>query len=105
VWAGEFIGRSNKAGWLSAHEMTAYAVGVLALATAVLAATKLRRNTAVVVGSVVQFVIVLALIGIGEVIASSYSAVLVGVHVPLAVLVFGLGIYLSAAGPRARRGR
>lgn len=105
VWAGEFIGRRNAHGFVSAHEMTAYAVGVLALATAIMAISKLRRNPTVVTGSIVQFVLVLALIAIGEVIKSSYSSTLVAVHVPLAVFVFGLGIYLSAAGARARRGR
>jgi heme A synthase len=106
VWAGQFINKRHGAGnWISAHEMTAYAVGILALLTAIMAISKLRRNPTVVVGSIVQFVIVLALIAIGEIIKSSYSAVLVGVHVPLAVFAFGLGIYLSAAGARVRRRR
>ncbi len=105
VWAGQFIGNRNAHGFVSAHEMTAFAVGVLALATAVMAISKLRRNPTILMGSIVQFLLVLALIAIGEMLKSSYSATLVGVHVPLAVFVFGLGIYLSAAGARLRRGR
>jgi heme A synthase len=103
VWAGQFIGSRNAHVFVSAHQMTAYAVGILALATAVMAISTLRRNPTILIGSIVQFLLVLALIAIGEMLKSSYSATLVGVHVPLAVFVFGLSIYLSAAATRARR--
>ena len=41
--------------------------------------------------------------GIGEAITKAGRQELIVSHVPLAMLIFGLGIYLSIAGARLRR--
>jgi hypothetical protein len=44
VWAGEFIHRAGRDAWITAHEIGAFVVVVLALASAVLASVSLRRT-------------------------------------------------------------
>ncbi|HET9253666.1 MAG TPA: hypothetical protein VFO16_00510 [Pseudonocardiaceae bacterium] len=104
VWAGEFIYLPDKGIWLTLHEIGGFAVVVLALVTAVLAGTGLRRaSPALAIGALLQFVLIVVQTGLGEAITKASSDGLIVIHVTLAMLIFGVGIYLSIAGAQLRR--
>lgn len=104
VWAGAFIDRPvGRDIWITVHEIGGFVVVVLALVT-VLATIALRRaGSALTIGALSQLVLIAVQTGLGEAITKAGSDALITVHVPLAVLIFGLGIYLSSAGARLRR--
>jgi nitronate monooxygenase len=104
VWAGEFIDRTDRAAWVTVHEIGAFVVVVLALVTAVVAAATLRRaNSALALGALAQLVLIVVQTGLGEAITEGGVDGLIVAHVPIAMLIFGLGIYLSIAGAQLRR--
>jgi len=104
VFAGEFIDHGAHGGWLNAHDVNGYVVVVLALATAVYAVMALRATARpLAVGSVVLAVLVIAQDGIGHAITDNGSDGLIAVHVPLALIVFGLTIWLSLSARVMRR--
>jgi hypothetical protein len=104
VFAGEFVGRTGRGGWLSAHDVNADVVTVLALATAIYAVARLRAAARpLVVGSVVLAALVIAQVAIGHAITDSNDDGLTVVHVPLALLVFGLTIWLSTSARNVRK--
>ena len=104
VWAGEFIDRTDRAAWVTVHEIGAFAVVVLALVTAVVAAATLRRaSSALALGALAQLVLIVVQTGLGEAITEGGAEGLIVAHVPIAMLIFGLGIYLSVAGAQLRR--
>src|SRR5262249_50233465 len=104
VWAGEFIDRQDKGIWLTAHEIGGSVVVVLALITAAVATIGLRRaSSALTVGALGQLVLIVAQTGLGEAITRAGSDGLIVIHVTLAMLIFGLGVYLSITGAQLRR--
>lgn len=106
VWAGEFIDRTDRAAWVTVHEIGAFIVVVLALVTAVVAAAALRRASSVLaLGALAQLVLIVVQTGLGEAITEGGADGLIVSHVPIAMLIFGLGIYLSIAGAQLRRAR
>ncbi|MGH3856459.1 MAG: hypothetical protein ACRDR6_23820 [Pseudonocardiaceae bacterium] len=103
VWAGEFIDRTGRDAWISVHEMSGFVVVLLALATA-LAALRLRRaHSALTPGALGLLVLIIVQTGLGEAISKAGADGLIAAHVPIAVLIFGLGVYLSGVGARLRR--
>jgi heme A synthase len=102
-WAGGFIGHLAGTFWLQLHRITAYVVVILALAAAILAVVTQRRRRAIAACSVGLFVLVAVEAEFGHVIGEGGWHSLVAVHVPAAMLIMGLGVYLSIAGARARR--
>ena len=104
VWAGEFIDQTGRDTWITVHEIGGFVVVVLALATAALAGVTLRRGSPVLVfGALSQFALIVVQTGLGEMITKAGSDELIVIHVTLAMLIFGLGIYLSIAGAQLRR--
>jgi hypothetical protein len=104
VWAGLFIDRAEREPWVTVHEIGGFAVVVLSLVTALLALALLRRaDPALTFGAVGLFLLLVIQTGIGEGISKAGSQELLVSHVPLAMLIFGLGVYLSIAGARLRR--
>lgn len=104
VWAGQFIDRAGRAPWITVHEITGFVVVVLSLLTALVAIALLRRaNPALTWGAVGQFLLIVVQTGLGEAISKAGADNLIVSHVPIAMLIFGLGIYLSIAGARLRR--
>lgn len=104
VWAGAFIGRSGQQLWITVHEIGGFVVVVLALAAAVLATVAVRRaHSALTVGALGMLVLIIAQTGLGEAITKGGANELIVLHVPIAMLIFGLGIYLSIAGAQLRR--
>ena len=70
-----------------------------------LAAVTLRRTHAVLtVGAVVLFGLAIAQTGIGHLITDYGDNGLIAVHVPLAIVVTGVGVWLSLRATNVRRG-
>ncbi|MGB6161866.1 MAG: hypothetical protein WCF33_25505 [Pseudonocardiaceae bacterium] len=103
VWAGEFIDRAGQGTWISVHEISAFVLVVLALASALAAITLRRVHPALTLGSCGLLVLIIIQTGLGEAITKAGANELVAAHVPIAVLAFGLGVYLSSMGARLRR--
>jgi hypothetical protein len=104
LFAGEFIGHGAHGGWLSAHDVNGYVVVVLAVAAAVYAVVALRSAARpLAIGAVVLAVLVIAQDGLGHAITDSNDDGLTVIHVPLALLAFGLTIWLSVSARVMRR--
>ncbi|MDQ2880468.1 MAG: hypothetical protein M3Y48_04180 [Actinomycetota bacterium] len=103
LWAGEFVGRHGQHGWVAVHEIGAFVVVVLALATAVAAVALRRASSALAYGGLGLFVLIVVQTGLGEAITKGDANELIAAHIPIAVLIFGLGVYLSGVGARLRR--
>jgi heme A synthase len=94
VWAGMMIreGKAYDATWVGIHDWGARVAFLLALAATVVALVKLRSRRDLVVGSVALTVLVFAESYIGGLVGSHSGAV--AVHIPLALGIFGLAIWL-----------
>jgi len=104
VFAGEFVDRTKTGGWLSAHAANAIVVIALAVITAIYAVVALRNTArALVIGSIVLAVLVIVQTVIGHAITDDNDNGLLVIHVPLAMLAFGLTIWLSVKARSLRR--
>ena len=104
VFAGEFVDRSHTGGWLSAHNANAVVVIALAVITAIYAVVALRNTArALVIGSIVLAVLVIVQTVIGHAITDDNDNGLLVIHVPLAMLAFGLTIWLSVKARSLRK--
>jgi hypothetical protein len=104
VFAGEFIQRGTQSSWLSAHDVNAYVVIGLAVLSAAFALVRLRTAArSLPIGAVVLVVLVIAQDAIGHAITQSNDDGLIPVHVPLALLIFGLAIWLSVRARTLRK--
>jgi hypothetical protein len=104
ITAGQFVNQDGKDGWVTVHGVVADASWVLALATAVVAFLTIRRvQLRLVVASAALFVITLAQTGIGHLITDDGKDGLIGVHVPLAFVIFGLTAWLFVRALRLHR--
>ena len=99
LWAGLFLRQGNDYGrWLAVHQHSAEATIVLALLSTVAAVVWMRHRTPVVVATAALLVLLVVEYFLGR--AGSESAGIV-VHVPLAMLLMALAVYLPVM---ARRG-
>lgn len=104
VFAGEFIEPRSSGGWLNAHEANATVATALALISAIYATVLLRRVArSLVIGSFVLFLVLAVMAELGYAIHDSGDDNLTPVHVPLALLAFGLTIWLSVRARSLRR--
>lgn len=104
VFAGKLINSSSTGGWLSAHDANADVLVALAVLTAIYASVVLRATARpLVIGSIVLAALVIAQTAIGHAITSGSDNGLLVIHVPLAMLVFGLTIWLSVSARTLRR--
>lgn len=105
ISAGIFMSfRGSDAGepWVTTHDIVANVAVVLALATAIVAIVTVRRAAPALTGAAVLLVVLLVLQTlIGHWIDSAHW--LVAIHVPLALLVFAVTIWLSVRGAAVRR--
>jgi hypothetical protein len=101
--AGGFLGRLGGVEWLRLHQITAAVVVILALAATLVAVITQRRHRALAGWSAGLFGLLVIQTALGEAASEGGERALVAVHVPLAMLIMGLGVYLSIAGARARR--
>ena len=100
VWAGGLVSDLGGA-WRVLHGVTGGLVVILALAAAAVAVTRLRGEHGLATWSVALFVLLIIQSGLGA--ATRSASALILIHVPLAMLIMGLGVYLSVAGSRPRR--
>jgi hypothetical protein len=104
VFAGEFVDRASiGSGWLHAHEVNGDVAEGLAVVTALFALVKLRAVArSLVIGSAVLAVAVIAQAEIGRAITDNGHDALLVIHIPLALAVFGLTIWLSVKARQLR---
>jgi hypothetical protein len=99
LWAGLFFGDPGSHDlWVRVHSIGGMVTGALALAAAVVALAQLRHRRDVVVGAIVFFVLVVAEIGLGEAVGDQRG--LVAVHIPLAMALMGLAVWLPLRATR-----
>ncbi len=103
VWAGEFIDHAGQGAWITVHEIGAFVVVVLALANALTTVPLWRTHSALTLGAFSLLVLIVVETGLGEAITRAGANELIVAHVPIAILVFGLGVYLSIMGARPSR--
>jgi hypothetical protein len=98
VWAGIFLehdgGREAAAGWIDVHARGADLAILLALVATSVAVWRLRSRQDLWVGSIVLLVLLLVETYIGGVIRDAGTDVLTAVHVPLAMVIMGLVVWL-----------
>jgi hypothetical protein len=104
IFAGVFIEPGGHPGSLNAHDINAdVALGVSVIA-AVYALVLLRKPApSLAIGAVVLVVLLVALVAIGHAITGSGDHGLTPVHIPLALLAFGLTIWLSVRARTLRK--
>jgi hypothetical protein len=104
VIAGEFVSQRHRGGWIDVHSIVADVVDVLALATMIFAIVKLRGTSrALLWGSVILLVLVVVQTFIGHLITDGNQDWLIGIHVPLAFIIFGLAIWMPIQSVAVRR--
>jgi hypothetical protein len=104
ITAGEFVSQKHRGGWIDAHDIVADVVGVLALALMIFTIVTLRKTSrALLVGTIVLFVLVAAQTAIGHQISDNKQDWLIGVHVPLAFIIFGIAVWLPINAAMMRR--
>ena len=104
VTAGEFVSQKNRGGWISAHDIVSDAVAVLALALAIFTIVRLRKaSRPLLVGSIVLLVLVVIQIVLGHQITDNKQDWLIGIHVPLAFIIFGIAVWLPINAVALRR--
>jgi hypothetical protein len=105
VLAGVFIDQPHNHGWVGAHNVNGDVATALAVVTAAFALARLRdRARGLVIGSVLLAVLLLAEVGLGHAVTGAGHDGLLAVHIPLALLAFGLTIWLSVAARVLRTG-
>jgi lipopolysaccharide export LptBFGC system permease protein LptF len=104
ITAGEFVSQKHRGGWIAAHDIVADIVAVLALALMIFTIVTLRKTSRpLLVGTIVLFVLVVAQTAIGHQISDNHQDWLIGVHVPLAFIVFGIAVWLPINAAMMRR--
>ena len=96
LWAGLFLRRdADGSTWYAVHQHGAEATVTLALLATVAAAVWLRHRADLLGGTVLLLVLLVAEYFLGRAGGSS-----VAVHVPLALLIMGLAVWLPVAARR-----
>ena len=102
--AGQFVSQDGKDSWITVHGVIADISWVMALITAGYAFKTLRASRPrMVVWCATLFVITLAQTGIGHLITDDGHDWLIGIHVPLAFIIFGLTTWISTKAIRLAR--
>ena len=106
VTAGEFVSQRQRDGWIDVHNVIANVTLVAALAAAIVGVAAVRRaRPSAAWASAVLFVLLVVQVVIGHLITDGKQDGWIGVHVPLAFVIFGITIWLSIRGAMARQGR
>jgi hypothetical protein len=104
VLAGQFVDRTGRGGWINAHAINADVVLALALLTAAYSMATMRRSAReLAIGSAVLAVLVIIQLAIGHAITHQNDDGLLAIHVPLAMAIFGLSVWLNVRPARQRQ--
>ena len=99
LWAGLFMGTDDGSTWVSVHQHGGEVTVVLALLATIAAVVFMRHRTPVVVATGALFVLLLVEYFLGYFADDTQGLIIV--HVPLAMLLMALAVYLPVM---ARRG-
>ncbi|RBY85372.1 hypothetical protein [Blastococcus sp. TF02A-26] len=99
LWAGLFLGTDDYGTWVSVHQHAGEATIVLALLSTVAAAVWMRHRRPVVIATAALFVLLLAEYFLGY--FGDDTRGLIVVHVPLAMLLMALAVYLPVMARRS----
>ncbi|KYH43433.1 hypothetical protein [Branchiibius sp. NY16-3462-2] len=104
VWAGLFLASDPRSdSWIHVHDLGAWATLLCSVAAAAWVTLRLRSDRALWLGSVA---LVLAIAGeahLGGQITDNGDDALTAVHVPLALVLMGLGVWLPTRAARLVR--
>ena len=102
LWAGLFLrpDAGDRGTWVAVHQHGAEVTVVLALLATGAALVWMRARRDLVIGTAVFLVLLLAEMFLGIAVDGSSSALVV--HVPLAMLLLGLAVWLPMAARRPR---
>ncbi|HET6911658.1 MAG TPA: hypothetical protein VFH54_20210 [Mycobacteriales bacterium] len=104
VTAGVFVNQDGRDSWVSVHGVIADVTWASALVAAVIGLARVRRSRpSLAYGAIALFVLALVQTGIGHLITDKGMDGLIVVHVPLAVVLFGLATWLLIGLARAHR--
>ncbi|MDQ3734177.1 MAG: hypothetical protein M3400_09310 [Actinomycetota bacterium] len=100
LWAGIFLQDADEV-WVNVHGAGAYVTAILALAATIVAVVRLRPRTDLVVASVVLTLLILIETGLGVAVRGGTRGLTV-IHVPLALLIMGMAVWLPLKARNAR---
>jgi ABC-type uncharacterized transport system permease subunit len=104
IIAGEFVSQPHRKGWITAHNVVADVVVVLALVTMIFTIITIRKTSrSLLVGAIALFVLVVIQTFIGHEITDNNQNWLIGIHVPLAFIIFGIAVWLPLQSVVLRR--
>ena len=110
VTGGIFAREKSRKGWINFHSGLAYVIALLALAAVVVAFRMWRGKVGaqLVIGETLALLVALVIqIGIGQQIGDldkgGTHPGLLAIHIPLALLIFGLAVHLSTYVANLRR--
>ena len=105
IVAGEFVSQDHRKGWIDVHSIVADVVVALALVTMIVTIVTLRKSSRLLLtGAIVLFVLTVIQTFLGHEITDNNQDWLIGIHVPLAFLIFGLAVWLPVQAVMLRRG-
>ena len=98
LWAGIFMSfhddRAAANRWVDVHSVGADVTVLLALLAAVAAVWRMRDRRELMVPTIVLFVLLVLEMVLGSLIREQHDDALTAVHVPLAMLVMGMAVWL-----------
>ncbi|WP_158865799.1 hypothetical protein [Leifsonia sp. AG29] len=104
VWAGIFLSSDKRPdAWVHIHDIGAWATLILAALTAVWALVFLRRQLLLVVGSILLVALVAGEAHLGGMITDDGNDAMTAVHIPLAMALLALAVWLPVYALRGRR--
>lgn len=98
LWAGLFLRRGDQGTWVSIHQHAGETTVLLGVLAAVAALIWMRHSRPVLIGTLVLAVLLVVELMLGY--ASDDRGGSVAVHVPLAMLLMGLAVWLPLAARR-----
>jgi hypothetical protein len=106
LWAGIFLEhdghRDDAGGWIDVHARGGEVVILLALLATVWALARLRARTDLVLGAIALTVLAVLEAYLGGLIRDDGQDSLTAIHVPLAMLLMGLAVWLPFQAARVR---
>jgi hypothetical protein len=100
LWAGLFLGGTDHPStWVDVHNVGAMVTVALALLATVAALVWMRHNRPAVIGTALLFVLLVIEMGLGQAVDDDSRGPVI-VHVPLALLIMGLAVYLPVLARR-----
>lgn len=105
VTAGEFVSQEGRESWIAVHSIVSNVTLVVALVVAIFTVVVFRSGHRVLMwASSALFVLLLTQTVLGHLITDAKQDGWIAVHVPVALIVFGLTVWLSIRAVTLRQG-